>query len=319
MRTRKLGNTGVDLSVIGFGSAAIVGGRDYGFVERDAKESVRTVHRALEHGINWVDTAPKYADGYVEQLVGRALREWNEPVFVATKCGYSFDPAVGKPVRNLKRASIIGEVENSLKSLGVSCIDLCQIHWPVPDEDIEEAYMALSDMIEQGKVRFAGVSNFSIKQLSRISEIHPLASMQSPYNLFDRDVETGILPYCRDREIAVFAYSPMLSGLLTGAFDRDRIRALPSGDWRHHIDHFCEPLLSISLSAIDDLKRLASELGATLPQLAVAWTLVDSAVTAAIVGARTTSQIDGTVEAGSMLLDTDTIEEINTILGTYGL
>ena len=315
MQTRLLGNTGAELSVIGFGAAAIAGGRDYGFVERDADEAIRTIIRAFEFGINWVDTAPKYADGCVEELVGRALKEWGAPVFVATKCGYSFDEHAQKPVRNLKRASIFREIDDSLRRLCVEWIDLYQVHWPVPDEDIEEAFTAVSDLIDMGKVRFAGVSNFSVEQLKRIAHIRTLDALQPPYNMLERGIEASILPYCRERNIGVLAYSPMLSGLLTGAFDRARIESLPERDWRRHIPHFSEPLLTRNLQIISDLTEVAQELEVTLPQLAVAWTIAHTGITAAIVGARTPSQIAGTAAAGSLSLGPETLAKIEAIIG----
>ncbi len=314
MQTRFLGNTGEELSVIGFGAAAIGGGRDYAFAARDEAESVATVIRALESGINWIDTAPKYADGYSEELVGKALAEWGGKVFVATKCGYPFDEDARRPAPNLKAKTIYREIDESLRRLRVERVDLYQIHWPKPEEDIEEAYGAVANLVDRGKVRFAGVSNFSVDQMERIVGIHPLASLQPPYSMLRRDIEDDILPYCMRRKIGVLIYSPMQSGLLSGSFSRRRIESLPDGDWRKHNASFIEPRLSLNLRLIDSLRALGREAGLTLPQLAIAWTLRDPVVTSAIVGARTPDQIEASASAGKIALDAELISRIEALL-----
>ena len=314
MKRRCLGRTDVELSVVGFGAGAVGGGRDYAVALRDETDAVATIIRALECGINWIDTAPKYADGYAEELVGKALAEWGEEVFVATKCGYPYDENSGKPMPNLKAETIYREIDESLSRIGVERIDLYQIHWPYPDEDIEEAYAAVADLVHRGKVRFAGVSNFSVEQMRRVESIHPIASLQPPYSMLRRDIEDGVLEYCSRNGIGVLVYSPMQSGLLSGSFSRERIDSLPKGDWRRWDKNFCEPELTANLARIEKLKHLAADAGLTLPELAIAWTFRDTAVTAAIVGARTPDQIGATSRAGEVTLDADLIAHIETIL-----
>jgi aryl-alcohol dehydrogenase-like predicted oxidoreductase len=314
MQKRMLGATGVELSVVGFGAAAVGGGRDYGYVSRDADESVATILRALETGINWIDTAPKYADGYAEELVGRALSEWGEAVFVVTKCGYPYDEETARPMHNLKRSTILREIDESLRRLRVDRIDLYQIHWPMPDEDIEEAYSAIADLVTAGKVRFPAVSNFSVEQMARVAPTMPIASNQLPYSLFRRDIEADALPYCAANDIAVLAYSPMQSGLLSGAFTRERIESLPAGDWRRYDENFREPKLTRNLFVVARLTEIAARRGLALPELAIAWTLRRPEVTAAIVGARSPEQVEITARAGMVVLDPETISEVEEIL-----
>jgi len=314
MKTRNLGWTGEPLTVIGLGTWAMGGGDwSYGWGPQDDQESIRTIERALDLGINWIDTAPVYGLGHAEEIVGRAIQGKRDQVFLATKCGLVWDDQK-RITGNLSRESIRKEVEASLKRLRTDVIDLYQIHWPNPEAQIEEAWEAMSRLVEEGKVRYIGVSNFSVAQMDRVREIHPIASLQPPYHLFDRGIEREILPYCARHQIGVIVYSPLASGLLTGKYDRQRIQNLPANDWRRRSPLFTEPAVTVNLWAVDALKEVASDLGVTLAQLAIAWTLRRSEVTAAIVGARKPHQIEETVKAAEIEIPQDALTRIEEIL-----
>ena len=307
MQTRTLGTTGMEISVVGFGAWAIGGGGwEWGWGPQDDADSIAAIQRALELGVNWIDTAAIYGFGRSEEVVGRALAQMSEKPFVFTKCG--LEGKDGSGVNELKAATIERQCEDSLRRLGVEAIDLYQIHWPIPDEDIEEGWAACVALLSAGKVRHIGVSNFSVPQLSRIGALSHVDSLQPPYSLIDRAIETEILPYCRAEEIGILVYSPMASGLLTGKFSAERVAALPADDFRSHVPHFREPQLSENLAAAERLRELGERHGASAGATAVAWTLRNPVVTGAIVGFRNAAQVDGILPAaGELVLSAEEI------------
>jgi aryl-alcohol dehydrogenase-like predicted oxidoreductase len=315
MQTRKLGWTDLKLSTVGLGTWAIGGsGWMYAWGPQDDKESIATIRRALELGINWIDTAAVYGLGHSEEVVGKAIKELRDKPVIATKCSRVWDKE-GNIGHGLKKESINSEVEASLKRLKIDVIDLYQIHWPAPDEEIEEGWGAISDLVKQGKVRYAGVSNFSIEQIRRIQKIHPVASIQPPYGMLKRDVEQGLLEHCSANNIGVIVYSPMHKGLLTGKVTSEWVKNLPEDDHRRKDPHFHEPRLSTNIKLVENLRPIARRNSITLAQLAIAWVLRRTEVTAAIVGARHPSQIEETVAAGNVVLSEEDIRNIDTLLG----
>jgi aryl-alcohol dehydrogenase-like predicted oxidoreductase len=314
VQTRKLGYSDLNLTTVGLGTWAIGGEWQWGWGPQDDEESIAAIQRALDLGINWIDTAPAYGVGHSEEIVGKAIAGRRDQITIATKCGMVWDEGSTTVYRSLKAASVRREVEDSLRRLNVDGIDLYQIHWPIPDEDIEEAWGAIADMIGEGKVRYAGASNFSVAQLNRVQAIHPVASLQPPYSMLRRDVEQELLPYCAANDIGVVAYSPMQAGLLTGKFSKARVSNLPDGDWRKQNSIFREPQLSVNLALVEKLRPIAERNGRTPAQLAIAWVLRRSELTAAIVGARRPSQIEGTAPAGDWTLSQEDIAEIDALL-----
>ena len=309
MQTRQLGNSDLHITPIGFGAWAIGGPWKWGWGSQDDKASVDTIHRALDLGINWIDTAAVYGLGHSEQVVAKALKGRADRPYVFTKCSMVWDDKkeVG---RSLKRDSIRREVEDSLRRLDVDVIDLYQIHWPIPDRDIEEGWQTLADLKAEGKVRHIGVSNFDVGQLKRAQRIAPITSLQPPYSAIERRVETEILPFCREQNIGVIVYSPMQAGLLTGKMTRDRLANLPDDDWRKGDSQFKEPRLSRNLALADLLVDIGQRHGKTAATVAVAWTLNNPAVTGAIVGARRPGQVEGYVDAGEFRLAQEDVEAI---------
>ena len=300
MQTRSLGRTGLEISVVGFGAWAIGGGGwEWGWGPQDDADSIAAIRKALELGVNWIDTAPVYGFGRSEEVVGRALRQMSEKPYVFTKCG--LEGKDGASASELKAATIKRQCEDSLRRLGVEAIDLYQIHQPSPDEDIEEGWEACAALLSAGKVRHIGVSNFSVSQLERIGVLAAVESLQPPYSLISRDIEKEILPYCAREEIGVIAYSPMASGLLTGKFSAERVAALPEDDFRSHSSQFQEPELSGNLAAADRLREVGERHGASPGATAVAWTLRGPVVTGAIVGFRRAGQVDGILPAAAEL------------------
>jgi aryl-alcohol dehydrogenase-like predicted oxidoreductase len=304
MRTRRLGNTDLNLTVIGFGSWAIGGGDwRFGWGDQDEREAIDAIRAAVDLGINWIDTAAVYGGGRSEELVGKALREIGpgQRPLLATKCGRVMrDPETIDKV--LKRESILAECEASLTRLGVECIDLYQIHWPEPDEDIEEGWSTLVELKQQGKVREIGVSNHSVSQLERLSAIHPVASLQPPYSLITPAAEQELLPYCGQHQIGVVCYSPMYKGLLTGKFTRQRAATLSEKDHRSRDPRFQPPQLEQNLQLVERLQPIATDSGHTLAELAIAWVLRRPEVTSAIVGGRRPSQVAEIVAAADWIL-----------------
>jgi len=314
LRTRKLGWTDLNLSTIGLGTWAIGGGGwKFSWGPQDDRESVSTIQRALELGINWIDTAAVYGLGHSETIVGKAIKGLRYKPIIATKCGRVWDKD-GNIFSRLKKKSVRSEAETSLKRLKIEVIDLYQIHWPEPDEDIEEAWGEIADLIKEGKVRYAGVSNFSIEQVKRVQPIHPVASIQSPYSILERGIEEGLLEYCGKNSIGLLVYSPMQKGLLTGKFTRERVKNLPKDDHRRRDPRFQEPQLSANLKLVEDLRPVAEKNGRTVAQLAIAWVLMHPEVTSAIVGARHPSQIEETVIAGNWTLSKEDIATIQALV-----
>lgn len=296
MHTRRLGETDLKFTALGLGTWAIGGPWDFGWGPQSDKDSIAAIRQALDLGINWVDTAPVYGLGHAEEIVGRAIEGRRDQVIIATKCGMVWNNQ-RKVSFLLKADSIRQEVEASLRRLNVDVIDLYQIHWPNPDADISEAFEAIGKLVDQGKARYAGVSNFSTAQLERVATVAPVASLQPPYSMLDRDAELELLPYCAEHNIGVIAYGPLAFGLLTGKYSLESVRALPKDDWRHRGARFNEPELSANLDFIDGIKAIAERNERHLAQLAIAWVLRRTEITSAIVGARHPSQIVETVGA----------------------
>jgi aryl-alcohol dehydrogenase-like predicted oxidoreductase len=314
MQTMKLGNTDMELTRIGMGTWAIGGGGwQYGWGPQDDKDSIATIIRAVELGVNWLDTAAIYGLGHAEEIVGQALRSVSQKPFIATKCGRG-GRSDGTIFPNLSKQNVQKDCEASLKRLGVDVIDLYQIHWPEPDKNVEDAWEAMARLLKQGKVRHIGVSNFSLQQLQRIQKIHPVASLQPQYSMLKREVEKDLLDYCKTHHIGVLAYSPMGRGLLTGTWAPQRTGQLAADDHRHNVPDFNEPRLSVNLELVENLKTIAARNGRTVAELAIAWVLRNKRVTAAIVGGRTTAQIDQTVKAGDWQLSQDDIKEVRSLL-----
>lgn len=314
MKTRKLGYTDVNLTTVGLGTWALGGGSwKFAWGHQDDKESINTILYALEIGVNWIDIAPIYGFGHSEEIVGKAIEGLKEKPFIATKCGRRWDKD-GNIQGVLKRDSIRREVEESLRRLKVDVIDLYQIHWPEPDRDIEETWETIIDFIEEGIIRYGGVSNFSVEQIKRVQEIHPVASLQPPYSMLKRDMEKELLPYCKENNIGVIVYSPMQKGLLTGSFSRERVQNLPKDNHRKRDLDFLEPDLTANLELVNTLIPIAKKNKKTLSQLAIAWTLRIEEVTAAIVGARHPSQIEETALASEWKLSEEDITKIDGLL-----
>ncbi|MFC1485560.1 aldo/keto reductase [Candidatus Latescibacterota bacterium] len=317
MNYRMLGSTPLTLSVVGLGTWAI-GGTGYRFAwgKQDDDDSIRAIHRALDEGINWIDTAAVYGLGHAEEIVGKALRGMSEKPLIATKGG-RIPRSEGTIYGCLKRSIIRREVEDSLRRLDVETIDLYQIHWPDPVEDIEEAWEEIAHMVGEGKIRHAGASNFSVDQLARIAPIHPIASLQPPYSMLRRDAERELLPYCFAHGIGVIVYSPMQKGLLTGAFTLERAATLPEDDHRKRDPMFQEPLLSKILELVGKQTPIAENAGHTVAQLAIAWVLSRPEVTAAIVGGRNPFQVAETAPAGDWTLSPAERDAVDAIIAEF--
>ncbi len=314
METRQLGVSELQITPIGLGTWAIGGGNwEYGWGAQDDEESIATVHRALDMGINWIDTAAVYGLGRSEEVVGRALKGLRQRPYVFTKCAMVWDEQ-RKVGNSLKKDSIKREAEASLRRLQTDTIDLYQIHWPNPEADIEEGWATLVELQREGKVRYIGVSNFSVEQMRRIQKIAPITSLQPPYSLLDRDIEAELLPFAERSQIGVITYSPMASGLLTGKMTHARVAALPQDDWRRRSEWFIEPQLSRNLYLVDALREVGARHGRTAGDVAVAWTLRRPEVTGAIVGVRRPEQLDGVIGAGTFRLTSEEIAEIEAAL-----
>jgi len=313
MQTRKLGNSDLYITPVGYGAWAVGGsGWQFGWGSQDDNDSIAAIHRSLELGVNWIDTAAVYGLGHSEEVVARALKTWSGPrPYVFTKCGLRWN-AKGEVQKILNADSIRREVEDSLRRLAIDEIDLYQIHWP-PDPDsppLEEGWSTLADLKREGKVRWIGVSNFDVEQLRRAQAIAPVTSLQPRYSLVHREVEGEILPFCLNEGIGVIVYSPMASGLLTGAMSRERAARLPKDDWRSGHPDFTEPGLSYNLALVDRLRLVAKRHERSVGEVAIAWTLHHPAVTGAIVGARNARQAEGVMRAGTMRLSNEALNEI---------
>jgi len=302
VKKRILGKNGPQLSEIGFGAWAIGGPWEYGWGPVDDTESIKAIHRAIDLGINWIDTAAVYGLGHSEEVVAKALKGKRKEIFLATKCGMIWD-AKGHVTIHASASSIRKEIEASLKRLITDYIDLYQIHWPDPETPVEESWGELVRLREEGKVRYIGVCNYDVPLLEKCNAIAPVQSLQPPYSMLRRQIEREILPYCLKNEIGVVAYSPLQSGLLTGNFD---IKRLAPDDWRRKNKYFQEPYLSKALSFVEKLKPIAEKYHKTVSQFAVAWVLKNPAVTSAIVGARKVEQVEENVgAAGFVISDSD--------------
>jgi aryl-alcohol dehydrogenase-like predicted oxidoreductase len=310
LKTRQLGRTGLEITRVGFGAWAIGGGGwEFGWGPQDDEESIDAIHHAIEHGINWIDTAAAYGFGHSEQIVGRALEGVAARPLVFTKCSLLEGPG-RTVVHSLSRDSILKEAYDSLARLGIDAIDLYQIHWPIPDEDIEEGWRALAELRDEGVVRHIGVSNFDVDQLRRIQQIAPVETLQPQYSLIEREAEAELLPYAAREGIGAIVYSPMGSGLLTGRMTRERIENLADDDWRKRDARFNEPQLSQNLTLVARLEAVADRHDTTPGAVAVAWTLRHPAVDGAIVGFRRSDQVDPILPAANLELTEQDIAEI---------
>jgi len=317
LETRVLGNSNLELTPIGYGAWAIGGGNwEFGWGAQDESESIAAIERALDSGINWIDTAAVYGLGHSEEVAGKAIRHRAQKPLVFTKCSMRWDKD-RKIYRSLKAASLREEVEASLRRLGVDAIDLYQIHWPNPEDELDEGWETLAKFKEEGKVRYIGVSNFSVAQMTRVQKIAPITSLQPPYSLLRRDIEKEVLPFCQENHIGVINYSPMVSGLLTGKMTAERVRNLPEDDWRKRSPNFNEPKLSRNLALAELLSDVGRQHGVTAGVVAIAWTLRHPAITAAIVGARRPDQVDGVFPAATFRLSDAEIERIERWLSEH--
>lgn len=312
MEKRRFGNTGMNITPIGFGSWAIGGENwSYGWGPQDDKSAVEAIERAIEYGINWIDTAAVYGLGHSEKLVATAVEGATEKPYLFTKCSLVWDNN-HQITSNLKRDSIWRECESSLMRLKTDTIDLYQIHWPNPEEDIEIGWRTMAELKEEGLVKHIGVSNFNVEQMKRAQAIAPVASLQPPYSMLRRGIEKEILPFCIEHGIGVIVYSPMLSGMLSGAMTRERALKMPKNDWRRNNKEFQEPRLSHNLELVELLRTIGKKHDASPGEIAIAWTLRHPGVTAAIVGGRSAEQVEGTISAAKLSL---TQEEADAIEG----
>jgi aryl-alcohol dehydrogenase-like predicted oxidoreductase len=314
MQTRQLGNSDLHITPLGIGAWAM-GGAGWAFAwgEQDDAASINAIHAALDAGMNWIDTAAVYGLGHSEEVVAKALAGRGNKPYVFTKCArvWGEDRQIRK---SLKADSIRRECENSLRRLQTDVIDLYQMHWPEPDEEIEEGWATMAKLKEEGKVRWIGVSNFNVEQLQRAQSIAPITSLQPPYSLVRPEIEADILPYAAAQNIGVLAYSPMGSGLLTGTMTRERVETLPADDWRRRSPYFQEPALTRNLQIADKLKAISQRHNRTAGEAALAWVLRDKAVTGAIVGVRNAEQVSGIIGAMDFRLSAEEIAELAELL-----
>jgi aryl-alcohol dehydrogenase-like predicted oxidoreductase len=314
METKRLGKSDLFITPVGFGSWAVGGGGwQFAWGEQDDSQSIAAIRRALELGMNWIDTAAVYGLGHSEEIVSKALEGVSERPYIFTKCSLVWD-SDGTITHSLKRDSIRREVEESLRRLRVEAIDLYQIHWPDPDAEIEEGWTTLAELKQEGKVRYIGVSNFDIAQMKRAQAIAPIDSLQPPYSLIHPEVEDEILPYCEANDIGVIVYSPMMSGLLSGSMTRERVASFPADDWRSKSQDFQEPRLTRNLQLAELLRNIGSRHGRSPGEVAIAWTLRLPAVTGAIVGGRGPEQVEGIIGAGTFRLSAAEIAEIEAFM-----
>jgi len=313
MKTTKLGNSDMRITQIGLGSWAIGGDWKYGWGPQNERDSIETIQKAVGSGINWIDTAAAYGLGTSEEVVGKAVKEISEKPYIFTKCSIVWDEQ-GNVVHSLKADSVKREAEASLRRLGVDVIDLYQIHWPNPDAEVEEGWQTLLDLQKEGKVRYIGVSNFNVQQLKRAQAIAPVTSLQPPYSLISQEVAEETLPYCEKENIGVIVYSPMASGLLTGKMTPEHVKSLPDTDWRKSNANFQMPLLEKHLELVAVLREIGDAYGRTPGEVAIAWTLLNPAVTSAIVGMRRPEQVQGVVHATEITLSENDLERIEAAL-----
>jgi len=314
MQTKKLGNSDLDLTSIGFGAWA-VGGSDWahGWGPQDDQDSINAIHRALDLGLNWIDTAAAYGLGHSEEVVAKALKSSSHKPYIFTKCGMVWDDS--KTITHSLK-TIREECEASLRRLAIDTIDLYQIHWPKPEEELEAGWSTMADLQREGKVRWIGASNFSVEQMKLAQKIAPVTSLQPPYSMINRSVEPEILSFCLKHNIGVINYAPMHSGLLTGAMSRDRVAAFPASDFRRNAKNYQEPHLTRNLAIADLLKQIGARHHVAAGVVAIAWTLHHPGITAAIVGSRNPKQVDGTFPATTFRLTEAEYAEINAFLAS---
>ncbi|HLP57432.1 MAG TPA: aldo/keto reductase [Candidatus Deferrimicrobium sp.] len=324
MRYNVLGNTDIKLSALGIGAWAMGGGGyKFGWGSQDDKDSIHTIHRAIELGINWIDTAPIYGEGHSEEIIGLALKELqkynkiHDNIFISTKCGIHIAENKEDIVIDLNPNKIREDIEISLKKLQMDTIDLYHIHMPGTDEQNEIAWSTLEKLKKEGKIRYTGVSNFSLNQLEKIHKIHPVSFIQPFYNMLDPSIESEILNFCHSNHIGVLVFSPMYRGLLTGDFTKDRAEKLTDDDNRNTLNYFKEPYLSENLQLVEHLRPIAGKNNKTVAQLALAWVLRRPEITSAIVGARKPHQIEGTAPAGDWILSEEVKKEIDCLLAKH--
>jgi aryl-alcohol dehydrogenase-like predicted oxidoreductase len=321
MQLRKLGRDGPEISVVGVGAWAIGGPWKFGWGSQDDQESIAALHHAFDSGITWVDTAAAYGLGHSEEVVGQVLRETTRSVLVFTKCGQNwYGRDDGVPQKDLRPSSIRFELEQSLKRLGVEAVDLYQFHWPddATGTAVEDSWGTMAELADEGKARFIGVSNFDVELLERCERIRHVDSLQPPISLIDRTARRELLPWCEANGTGVLAYSPMQSGLLSGSFDRDRLASMDEGDWRKGDPDFNEPALTANLELAARLEPIAERHGVPVAAVAVAWVTAQPGVTAAIVGARRPSQLNGWLPAGDLVLSGEDLDEIDRIISETG-
>jgi aryl-alcohol dehydrogenase-like predicted oxidoreductase len=313
METKQLGNSDLSLTPLGIGAWAMGGGGwAFAWGHQEDADSIAAIREALDRGLNWIDTAAVYGLGHSEEVVAKALEGVTNKPYVFTKCERIWN-AERQIQKSLKRESILREVEDSLRRLKVDVIDLYQIHWPEPDEDVEEGWTTMAELKEQGKVRHIGVSNFNVAQMKRAQKIAPITSLQPPYSLVSPEVGEEILPFCLEQNIGVIVYAPMKSGLLTGAMTRERFANLPDDDFRKRALSFQEPHFSKNLALVEVLRKIGDQHGRTPGEVAIAWTLKNPAVTAAIVGMRNAAQVDGVIGATTFRLSAGEVEELEAL------
>ena len=313
MKKAKLGNLELEITKVGLGTWAIGGPWEFGWGPQDDNDSIKAILESIDAGINWLDTAPIYGCGHGEEIIGKVLKKISKKPLIFTKCGVLWNDRKEK-YNCIKAKSIIAECDASLKRLGIETIDLYQMHWSLPSEDIEEGYEAMAKCVKAGKVRYLGVSNYAVEDLKRIINIHPLTSLQPPYSMFRRNTEKELLGFCGEHNIGVIVYGSMQKGFFTGKFTPEKIAALPSDDVRHKDPEFQMPRLEVNLKFVEELKLIAKRNSITLAQLAIAWTLRRPEITAAIVGARKAGQIKETAPAADITLSADDIAEIEKLL-----
>ncbi len=314
LQSRQLGNTDMHITTVGFGAWALGGGDwVYAWGPQDDRESIAAIHHALDLGINWIDTAAGYGLGHSEDVVGQALSGMSKRPYIFTKCSLPWNER-GEINSSLKHASVRRECEDSLRRLKIDAIDLYQIHWPRPEPDLEEGWATLAELQREGKVRWIGVSNYSVAQMQQAEAIAPISSLQPPYSLIRPEVENEILPYCQEHNIGVIVYSPMYSGLLSGKMTADRIKNMPSDDWRQHDPEFQQPRLEQNLRLVSTLAEIGKQHGVEPGVVAIAWTLRNTSVTGAIVGARRPSQVDGIFPSTTFRLSPQEIEQLKGMI-----
>jgi aryl-alcohol dehydrogenase-like predicted oxidoreductase len=310
--THTLGNSDLALTRIGFGAWAIGGGNwQFGWGAQEDSDSIAAIHASLDAGVNWIDTAAVYGLGHSEEVVAKALASTAHKPYVFTKCSMTWgeDRVIVQTMKKIRE-----ECEASLRRLKLDVIDLYQIHWPKPDEEVEEGWHTMADLQRDGKVRYIGVSNFSIAQMERALKIAPITSLQPPYSMLNRTNEPEILPFCQQHNIGVINYSPMSSGLLTGAMTKDRVAAMPDDDFRKKAKNFQEPYLTRNLALAELLRSIGQRHNVETGVVAIAWTLRNPAITAAIVGGRNAKQVQGVLPAATFTLSDAEFAEINTFL-----